>query len=139
MSYSEKQTKIEDLRKLLEKFQTSKARYEIYSNRAKAPYTVLIKVGIDFREHKELQRWPSNWKALKNMTHPAWGPEKPLTNPSFMFEGIDIGASIKGLAHEDLGHLLALQDRRHLWGLKDYQFDIKKMREILKQISHKFA
>lgn len=135
MSYSEKQTKIEDLRKQLEKFQTSTARYEIYSNRAKAPYTVLIKVGIDFRSHRELQRWSANWEALRDMSNPNWHPEKPLEQQGMLFDNIPIGSSIKGLAYEDLVLLLALEERRHLWGLSDFGFQIKAMRNIIYQLN----
>jgi hypothetical protein len=134
MSYSPKQTKIEDLRRILFLYQTDDAKYEIYSNRAKAPYTVLIKVGKDFRDHKELQRWDSNWKAYKDMTSPGWHPERPLIDASFMFKNLSVGASIKGLAREDLMQLLALQDRRHLWGLKDLAFEISKLRKVIKQL-----
>jgi len=141
MSYSTKQVKIDDLRKILENYHdssTSKGkRYEIYSNRAKSPYTVLIEVGIDFREHKELQRWDSNWKALQDMMNPRWHPEKPLEHPSFMFKDLPVGSSIKGLVKEDLGNLLALQDRRHLWGLKDFQHEISKLRKILVELQNK--
>jgi hypothetical protein len=135
MSYSPKQTKIQDLRKILEKYKGSNTekgkRYEIYSNRARSPYTVLIEVGADFREHKELQRWDSNWKALQDMMNPAWHPERPLEHPLFMFKDLPVGSSIKGLIKEDLENLLAIQDRRHLWGLKDFQYEILKLRKIL--------
>jgi len=135
MSYSRKQTKIEDLREILKKYQGSDTekgkRYEIYSNRARSPFTVLIEAGADFREHRELQRWDSNWKALQDMLNPNWHPEKPLEHSSFMFKDLPVGSSIKGLIKEDLENLLAIQDRRHLWGLKDLQYEILKLRKIL--------
>jgi hypothetical protein len=139
MSYSTKQTKIGDLRKILEKYRGSDTekgkRYEIYSNRAKSPYTILIEVGADFREHKELQRWDSNWRALQDMMDPRWHPEKPLEKPEFMFDNIPLGISIIGLAKEDLEHLLSLQDRKHLWGLVDFEGSIIKMRHRIKVLN----